>query len=109
MLNVRIPCVFEMSFKNFHKGSSMKKFILGLISVIGLTLLMGCSNADKTRQTLVASGFTQIETKGWSFMGMGCGKDDTYCTKFTAVNPLGMKVSGVVGCGLFVKGCTVRF
>lgn len=69
--------------------------------------LMGClTDDDRTRSTLQASGFSNVQPQGYSFFG--CGDDDTFSTKFTATNPAGQQVSGVVCCGIG-KGCTVRF
>lgn len=71
----------------------------------GLVLLVGCSNAPAARQTLEAEGYTDIRVGYWEF---GCAQDDAYCTGFEAIGPSGKLVHGVVGCGLVVKGCTVR-
>ena len=72
-----------------------------------LILVIGCTNVDKTVQTLKSSGYSDIQIKGYAWFA--CGKDDTYATNFSAKNPLGRTVSGVVCCGLVFKGCTVRF
>lgn len=74
-----------------------------------LTLLVGlaaCANEPATRRTLEASGFTDVRiTDSW----WGCSQSDLYWTGFAATNPRGQRVEGVVCCGAFVKGCTVRF
>jgi hypothetical protein len=70
-------------------------------------LLLGCSDEDRTRETLRKSGYTDITTTGYS--PFECGNDDSYSTGFKAKNPLGVVVEGVVCCGLFAKSCTVRF
>ncbi len=89
----------------------MKRFLLGLgstlIILFAVLNMVGCSNGDKTRETLVKAGFSDIVITGWA--PMGCGRDDTYCTSFSAVNHHGNRVSGVVGCGFWLKGCTIRF
>lgn len=69
-------------------------------------LLAGCTAPGWSREALEKSGYTDIETGGYSWFG--CGKDDEFSTKFSAVNPAGVRVSGVVCCGL-LKSCTVRF
>ena len=69
--------------------------------------LGGCDNAAETDRTLRAAGFTEIVVTGWA--PMACGKDDTWSTGFTAKNPNGRHVSGVVCCGLIFKSCTIRF
>lgn len=38
----------------------------------------------------------------------GVWASDGTCTGFEAVGPTGAHVTGVVGCGYFFKGCTVR-
>lgn len=81
----------------------MKNIIFGL----SLLTLLGCSDDARTRETLMKSGYSNVTTSGHKFFT--CGKDDTYCTGFTATNPQGMIVDGAVGCGMFFKGCTVRF
>ncbi len=69
-------------------------------------MFVACTDDDRTISTLKASGFTGISVGGYG--AFDCGKDDTYATKFTAMNPQGMVVSGTVCCG-FWKSCTVRF
>lgn len=77
------------------------------ISVIALLLLGACSAPDWTHETLEKSGFSDVDTaNGWA--PFRCSKDDSFSTHFTATNPVGQRVSGVVCCGIF-KSCTVRF
>jgi len=78
------------------------KWILGLL----LTLSLACVNEDDSLRTLQSAGYTNIQITGWK--PFSCGKDDTYSTGFTAKNPAGVKVTGVVCCGLMFKSCTVR-
>lgn len=68
--------------------------------------LAGCTTDNRTRETLIDSGFTHIEVGGYDFLS--CGKDDFYSTHFKARNPAGREVEGTVCCGFF-KSCTVRF
>lgn len=68
--------------------------------------LFACTSPGAAVSTLEKSGFTDIKTTGYRMLA--CSKDDTYTTGFTAKNPAGVEVSGVVCCGLF-KSCTVRF
>lgn len=83
----------------------MKKLILAaaLITVFALT---ACTSAVDTNKALTSAGFTNIEINGYSFFG--CGKEDTFRTKFTATNPQGQRVEGVV-CSAWFKGATIRF
>ena len=69
-------------------------------------LLIACSSPDAATETLQKSGYTDIVTDGWT--PFACSEDDTFTTAFTATNPAGQKVEGVVCCGL-LKSCTVRF
>ncbi len=62
---------------------------------------------SKVEMTLTAAGFREIKEEGFAFFS--CSSDDTYGVHFTATNPMGARVSGVVCCGLVFKGCTVRF
>lgn len=80
----------------------MKKLILAAMCAV----VFGCTAEDDTRNTLTKAGYSNIEIDGYAFLG--CGEDDNFKTKFTATNPNGMRVSGVVCCGVF-KGCTIRF
>jgi hypothetical protein len=72
-------------------------------------ILASCTDEEATVETLEAAGFTDIQTKGYSWTG--CSEEDGYATKFVAKNPLGNTVKGVVCCGGFAswKGCTIRW
>lgn len=76
-----------------------------LIVVLAL-LLTGCTDEGGSRKALESAGFTDINFQGYAWFG--CGKDDGFHTEFTAKNPQGKQVSGVVCCGL-LKSCTIRF
>lgn len=78
------------------------KILLCLVSIC----IIGCSNGSKSKQALMKMGFTEIETTGHAFFA--CSDDDFYCTGFIAKNPQGMKVEGAIGCGFFMKNCTLR-
>lgn len=81
----------------------MKKILIALAVIATLT---ACSSQKDAESALNSAGFTKIETHGYSVFG--CGDDDTFKTKFTAINPAGKQVSGVVCSGWF-KGGTIRF
>ena len=81
-----------------------KVFLSFVILLVGLT---SCVDTANTRKTLVAHGFSKIETGGYALLA--CGRDDFYATEFRAVNTAGQAVEGVVCCGILFKGCTVRF
>ena len=88
--------------------SSQGFILVIMLLVVALTILKpGCAtDPESTVRTLEDSGYTQVIPLDRSWFGCG---DDWYCTKFSAINPASKKVSGVVGCGLMVKSCTVRF
>jgi hypothetical protein len=70
--------------------------------------LFGCfTNDSATRLTLQKSGYSEIEITGYSMFE--CGDGDMFHTGFRAKNPIGNKVEGTVCCGLFTKGCTIRY
>jgi len=77
------------------------------LCVIGVCLATGCADDYAAVRTLRDSGFTDIQTTGYSWFE--CGEDDTTHTGFRATNPAGLVVEGTVCCGLVFKGCTVRF
>ncbi len=74
--------------------------------VLAFLIGAGCTDSAGTRRALHNNGFTAVQVGGYAFFG--CGKDDSFATHFTAVNPTGQTVSGVVCCGWW-KNCTVRF
>lgn len=73
---------------------------------IMICLVLGCTDDANTVRTLQAHGFTDIQTTGYA---LGCSDSDTFATGFEATNAQGARVSGTVCCGVFLKGCTVRF
>lgn len=73
--------------------------------LLAVLLFFGCTNKPDSELTLRAAGYTRIEIGSWEF---GCGEGDWYCTGFRAVGPTGVPARGVVGCGLMLKGCTIR-
>lgn len=79
-----------------------------LVMFVMLSLLFSCTDPDRARKTLVAQGFTNVKTTGYS---LECSGSDDTCTGFSAISPSGQKVKGTVGCGFNTgcsKGCTVR-
>lgn len=82
----------------------MKTFILMILFSL---CCLACTDEISTKSTLTSAGYTDIQTYGYSFWS--CGEDDAFHTKFTAINPIGKRVSGTVCCGFLVKDCTIRF
>lgn len=71
--------------------------------------LCACADPDAARRALEAQGFTDIHIDGPAYYG--CSENDTFATAFTATNPRGARVSGVVcsSFGPFAKNATVRW
>lgn len=79
-----------------------------LILIAILALTAGCfTNESDTIRTLHAAGFKDVHTTGYSLFS--CGEDDFSSTGFIATNPNGDRVEGAVCCGMWTKGCTIRF
>ena len=81
----------------------MRHMLVAVACAIGLA---GCTAPDRSRDTLVKSGFTDIQVGGYDFWS--CGQHDYFSTHFRARNSQGVVVDGTVCCGLY-KSCTVRF
>lgn len=70
-------------------------------------LLTGCfTSPHEAVASLESQGMTNVRTGGAAWFA--CGKNDKTGIEFTATNPLGRPVAGVVCCGV-LKGCTVRW
>lgn len=80
----------------------MKKLILTL----ALLTAAACTDEEASMRALNGAGYTSISLTGYSHFG--CGRDDTFRTGFVAKGPTGVMVSGVVCCGMWAKGCTIR-
>jgi hypothetical protein len=76
------------------------------VMLIVMCTTNACTDDNKTVHTLNDAGYSNIHTTGYTFFG--CGEQDYYHTTFTALNPAGKNVSGIVCCGI-LKGCTIRF
>lgn len=79
---------------------------LAFLFFVLFTLCSACTDEDAARSALTKQGFTDINVGGYAFMS--CSDDDTFKTKFSAKNPNGVRVDGVVCCGI-MKSCTVRW
>jgi hypothetical protein len=87
-------------------GSLAAARITRAAKVAGLSLLIatplalaGCVDHDGAKKALSAYGFTDAVTSKPSFWVSGCSDRDHYATAFTATNPQGARVSGVVCAG----------
>ena len=81
----------------------MNKWLLTFLMIMSA----GCTNSSDAKKALESEGFSNIQTQGYGWFA--CSKDDTFSTKFTAVNSQGKKVSGVVCSGLLFKNSTIRW
>lgn len=77
------------------------------LSIVLAALLAGCTDGSTARHALDSAGYTDIRTYGYDWFA--CGQDDFFATRFSAKNPAGKTVSGVVCSGLFFKSATIRF
>ena len=85
-----------------------------VFTVVAMVVILGglaiCNSStdidDRALGVLDAAGFSQVELEGIAWLS--CGEHDTFSRKFSATNPRGRRVSGVVCCG-YSKMCTVRF
>lgn len=83
----------------------MKRLLLlGTLAVS----LAGCIDPEGAQRALVGAGYAHIELSRPSYWGSGCGDSDDYATRFKAVGPTGVPVSGVVCAGAWGKGSTIR-
>ena len=80
----------------------MKRLLL-----IAAFALSACTNTEDARKALESEGFTDVQNDGYGWFR--CSQDDFYHTKFTALNPQGREVSGVVCSGLIFKSATIRW
>ncbi len=69
-------------------------------------LLSSCSGASTSEVLLEEQGYSNVEITGYN--PFACSQDDFYRYNFTATNPNGKQVKGVV-CSAPLKGSTIRF
>lgn len=78
-----------------------------LIAILLCSFLLSACSGEVTSETLLSDqGYTNIEIKGFNLLA--CSEDDVYRYNFTATNPNGKQVKGVV-CSAPFKGYTIRF
>lgn len=72
----------------------------------------GCvTSPDEVKYAAEAQGLVDVQPGDWTLFGCAHSKDsdEKYGRKFSATNVRGMRVHGVVCCGMWAKGCTVRW
>ena len=94
------------------KDDDLWVFILSLtiylISGIAvLVLFIGAGDPVTARRVLKSQDYSDIRIQGSPIVG--CGRGDYYKTEFAARSRAGKAVQGIVCCGLFFKGCTIRY
>lgn len=83
----------------------MRKVTTALLCTVA-TIIAACSDPEAASEALHKAGFTDLNIGGYApFL---CGEDDAFTTTFSATNPNGERVEGVVCSGWF-KGATIRF
>lgn len=83
----------------------MKQIVV--VAIFVTIMVCACVDGDKTIKTLRSAGYSDITVTGYNWFE--CGEDDFSHTGFVAKNPSGQEVIGTVCCGLWSKGCTIRF
>lgn len=79
------------------------KLIILVILCIGLG---SCTNKKGARKALLDAGYHPIKVGGHAFFG--CGKGDTYATKFKAYSPDSSRIVTGCVCQGLLKGKTIR-
>lgn len=80
---------------------------LGLLFLLLVGTLSGCTNSSDAHRALESSGYTDVRITGYDFFA--CSEDDFFHTGFAAKNPNGVEVQGTVCSGLLFKNATIRF
>ena len=94
--------------------SFLKKAACVAFAAAALAGLGGCSKLDKALEdsatkTLDNSGYSEIKLSSTFTAAMSCADSDLTGLAFSAKNPAGKSVEGVVCIGSGFKGNTVRF
>jgi hypothetical protein len=84
-------------------------FLLSLVVFVFLQISSSCKDNKRAEQTLINFGYTDIKLVDSLNPIMCGGGNEYYHTEFQAKNANGKQVSGVVCCGMFNGGCTIRF
>jgi hypothetical protein len=89
--------------------SPMKAAFCAAVLVASVAIAMPYWGVDpeRTEKVLAQQEYANIASHGYSWSAYG--GDDFYATRFTAINPAGHHVAGVVCSGLFFKESTIRF
>lgn len=77
-----------------------------IAALCAVPLLAACTDPDGARRALDDMAFSNVEIRGYAWMG--CGEDYIFHTRFQAVNLNGKTVTGVV-CSTWLKGKSVKF
>lgn len=77
-----------------------------LAMALACVALAACTDGAGAIRAAENAGLKDVVTEGYAMWG--CGRDDSFRTRFSATNPQGRRVTGVV-CSGWLKGSTVRF
>lgn len=91
-----------MSEQDMYKVYFLSIFIL----IVGSIVIPMNSDRSSLIPFLENQGYKDVSISGYSFFG--CGNNDFYRNKFSAINPSGNKIEGIVCEGLFFKAKTIR-
>lgn len=80
----------------------MKRIIL----ILGILVLVGCTNAEEATRVLKLDGVADIKITGYAWFS--CGDHDFYHTGFSGTRN-GQPITGVVCSGLIFKASTIRY
>jgi hypothetical protein len=84
----------------------MALFALLLAGGLWYTVAAWTPDNEGAKKILQEEGYSEIEITGAD--PLKCGSNDFGGTTFRAKNQAGNTVTGVVCCGRFFKGCTIR-
>lgn len=92
-----------------HKKGLLIAIYLPVTAIAAAELSSPAWATDKTGATKVLEGAGLTPKTVGGYAWFQCGKDDTFATKFSAVNKEGQPVEGAVCKGLIVKNSTIRY
>ena len=102
-------CVFS-SVGRFFSAVAVAVIVLGFVFGGVWCNCVGLPAGDSARETLESAGYEDIELG--TPHRYQCGKSDEFSNSFTATNPRGKRVEGIVCCGWSAgcvgKACTIR-
>lgn len=83
-----------------------------IISGIFLSSLGSCVDESRALNAMKSSGWTDLRlVDRTNFLApfAGCGGEDAAAFQYSGKNPAGTISTTTVCCGIWLKGCTIRF